>query len=170
MTKALLILEDDLDLAEVLSKEFSERGYAVRRAQGLGEINAEALDYAIVDLRLTGEFGLNGLDMILQASPHCRVVILTGYGSVATALEAMKKGAADYLLKPAGIDRIEAALKGKGGVPKEEQKLKAPSLARMESEYIDYVLTRNDGNISKTARELGLHRQSLQRKLKKYPE
>jgi two-component system response regulator RegA len=91
---------------------------------------------------------------------------LSGYGSITTAVEAVKRGATDYLTKPASFELIEAALMGRR--TKAGEDLKTPSLSEIEHEYIDFLLTKNQGNITKTAKELGLHRQSLQRKLKKY--
>lgn len=167
MNKKVLIVEDDLSLAQILSKEFSDNGYDVLLATKLAEINHDTFDFAVVDLRLKGEFGLNIIPIIKERSPKCRIVVLTGYGSVTTAVEAVKLGASEYLTKPVSFDQLHQALLGKT-TPVDESDLQRPSLSQMEHEYIDYVLTKNKGNISKTAKALGLHRQSLQRKLKKY--
>lgn len=167
MNKKVLIVEDDLSLAQILSKEFSDNGYDVLLATKLAEINHDTFDFAVVDLRLKGEFGLNIIPIIKERSPNCRIVVLTGYGSVTTAVEAVKLGASEYLTKPVSFDQLHQALLGKT-TPVDESDLQRPSLSQMEHEYIDYVLTKNKGNISKTAKALGLHRQSLQRKLKKY--
>jgi two-component system response regulator RegA len=174
MDKHVLILEDDLRLAKSLLKEFIEHGYKATTAESLADflIKLEAdktllLDFAVLDLRLSkGGNGLEALEKILQIFPQCRLVVLTGYASVVTAVEAVKKGAVDYLTKPASFQQIEAALLGQRKL--ENLDLKRPSLDQIEHEYIDFVLQGNNGNISKTARDLGLHRQSLQRKLKKY--
>lgn len=171
MNPKVLILEDDLSLAQSLSQEFNEHGYEVHMATQFSEVPQNVIfDFAVIDLRLKGEFGLNIIEQLKDASPECRIVILTGYGSITTAVEAVKLGAVDYLTKPASFEKIEQALLGKklelGPTPKEG--LQAPSLSQIEHEYIDYMLTKNKGNISKTAKDLGLHRQSLQRKLKKY--
>jgi two-component system response regulator RegA len=135
-------------------------------ASKLAEIVPSNLDYAILDLRLSGEFGLDAITIIKKKSPDCRIVILSGYGSITTAVEAVKRGAIDYLTKPASFELIESALLGTRKNVSED--LKTPSLSEVEHEYIDFLLTKNRGNITKTAKDLGLHRQSLQRKLKKY--
>ncbi len=174
--KSLLLLEDDLRLREALSDDFKDRGYEVSAFESMQSLQSSSdsekkFDYAILDLRLVNETGLSALTKIREKSPECRVVILTGYGSVATAVEAMKLGAVNYLNKPASADVIESALKDE--LKNSEDKIKSAekilSLNQHEHEYIQFVLTQNDGNISKTAKQLGLHRQSLQRKLKKYP-
>ncbi len=166
--KHVLILEDDVRLAESLVRDFTDHGYTAETFVSISTFSSQRqFDFAVVDLRLSnGEFGLNAIEKIRALSPACRIVILSGYGSVATAVEAVKKGAVDYLTKPASFKEIEAALL-------EKRTLNAPdykrqSLAQVEHEHIDFVLVKNEGNISKTAKDLGLHRQSLQRKLKKY--
>lgn len=166
MSKNILILEDDLSLAKSLKRDFEDNGYKAVLASKLSEINPKNLDFAILDLRLSGEFGLDAISQIKKHSPGCRIVILSGYGSITTAVEAVKRGAIDYLTKPASFELIEAALKGVR--TQFEEDLKTPSLSEVEHEYIDFLLTKNQGNITKTAKDLGLHRQSLQRKLKKY--
>ncbi len=168
MKNRVLILEDDLRLAKSLSREFEDHDYEVEVAESISTIETKSsFNYAVIDLRLSGgEFGLNAIQLILESSPACRIVILSGYGSIATAVEAVKRGAVDYLTKPASFKDIEAALLGKRSAPFPD--FKTQSLSEVEHEHIDFVLTKNEGNISKTAKELGLHRQSLQRKLKKY--
>lgn len=168
--KQLLLVEDDLRLRESLALEFRERGYLVTEAGSVAEVPAQAFDFAVVDMRLAGEFGLAAITRIREHAPACRIVVLTGYGSIANTVEAMKLGAVDYLRKPVSLERLEAALLGTpAGAPTAEAPLRPLRLDEAEHEYIDFLLTENKGNISKTARELGLHRQSLQRKLKKYP-
>lgn len=166
MSKKILILDDDVRLAKTLAIEFSDHGYQPIVIKSIGEIPAETLDYAIVDVRLAGEFGLNAIEKIRSRSPDCKIVILSGYGSIATAVDAVKRGAVHYLVKPANFNQLEEALLGKD--VKNKTTLRAPSLSQVQSEYIDYVLVKNEGNISKTAKDLGIHRQSLQRKLKKH--
>lgn len=166
--KSVLILDDDKNLAEALRCEFVDHGYKAVVAHQISAIPAERFDYAVLDLRLQGELGLSALEQIKKISPDCRVVILTGYGSITTAIEAMKKGAIDYLTKPCGFSEIESALLGKKNISAESiSPLKPLSLYQVEQEYIDFVLAKNKGNITKSAKDLGLHRQSLQRKLKK---
>jgi two-component system response regulator RegA len=166
----LLIVEDDARFAETLAAEFRDRGYAVEAVGGLAELDSvdgEAVDYAIVDLRLRQDSGLDAISKIAQRWPGVRVVVLTGYASIATAVQATKLGAVNYLTKPVDIDAIERAFQEDEDdpieVPREFQ-----SLARHEREYIEFVLAECGGNISQAARRLGLHRQSLQRKLRKY--
>ena len=121
----------------------------------------------MVDLRLRQDSGLDVISTLKQRSPETIVVVLTGYGSIATAVKATKLGATSYLTKPVDVDQLERAFAGDDAeeiaIPDEFQ-----SLYRHEREYIEYVLAECDGNISQAARRLGLHRQSLQRKLRKY--
>ena len=166
MNRHLLILEDDVSLANSLSRDFTEHGYTCRIANSAKVIPNESFDFALVDLRLCGEFGLDAIPVILEFSPSCRIVVLSGYGSIVTAVDAIKRGAVDYVTKPAGFTTIESALLGTRSVA--ETDFKPASLSQVEHEYIDFLLTKNGGNISQTAKALGLHRQSLQRKLKKY--
>lgn len=163
--KTILILEDDSRLAKSLQRDFEDRGYEVTLAARLAELPDRPFDFAVVDLRLGVDSGLNGISFLKKRSASCRIVLLSGYGSISTAVEAVKRGACDCLLKPAGFELIEAALLGR---PKPEGDFKPPSLEKMEHEYIHFVLGKNEGNISKTAKDLGLHRQSLQRKLRKF--
>lgn len=163
----ILIVEDDPRLRSSLALEFKDKGYQVAVADSLKTIPAETYDFAIVDMRLRGGSGLEVVQHLKLTAPQCRIVILTGYGTIATAVEAIKLGAVNYLTKPADVDKIEKALRGEmlEDAP-EEQPI---TLSRQEHEYIEYMLAQNDGNITKTAKALGLHRQSLQRKLKKRP-
>jgi two-component system response regulator RegA len=171
-----LIVDDDPNFRETLTLEFEERGYRVTTAASLASYRALAqhnFDYAVVDLKLGHESGLAILDELLAAAPRCRVIIMTGYGSIATAVKAVKLGAYDYLPKPTTVPTIERALLADG---KRIDDRAAPNLheeplalARHEREYIEHVLEQCGGNVSEAARRLGLHRQSLQRKLRKYP-
>lgn len=165
-SKTLLILEDDQRLARSIAREFEDHGYLVTLAASIREIPERDFAFALVDLRLGGEFGLDAIGRIKGFAPDCRTVVLSGYGSITTAVEALKRGAVDYLTKPAAFAQLEAALRGTRTSPTGE--FRSPSLSQVEHDYIDFVLVKNEGNISKTARALGLHRQSLQRKLKKY--
>jgi two-component system response regulator RegA len=174
--KRLLIVEDDPKFRETLRLELEERGYRVTTAASLAGCRALArhdFDYAVVDLKLADESGLAILDELLAAAPRCRVIIITGYGSIATAVKAVKRGAHDYLTKPTTVSIIERALLADRRRIDDPEPLNLKeellSLARYEREYIEYVLEQCGGNISEAARRLGLHRQSLQRKLRKYP-
>ena len=171
-TPSLLIVEDNVRFADTLATELRDRGYAVESVGSLAavkEIDASAFRYAIVDLRLRQDSGLDVIQEIKSQSPHTHIVVLTGYGSIATAVQATKLGAAHYLTKPIDIDDVERALhteelaNDEVPIPTEFQ-----SLYRHEREYIEFVLAECEGNISQAARRLGLHRQSLQRKLRKY--
>jgi two-component system response regulator RegA len=124
-----------------------------------------------VDLRLPGRSGLEIVRALKAVDPGTNVVVLTGYGSIATAMDAIRLGATHYLSKPADADDILAAFAKKGSLPDlgAEPDFAAPSLARAEWEHINRVLSDADGNVSEAARRLGMHRRSLQRKLQKYP-
>ena len=168
----MLIAEDDRGFAETLGLEFGDRGYDVRLVHSITEFTAlkdDRIDFAIVDMRLGTDSGIDLVGMLSERCPGCQIVMLTGYGSIATAIKAVKLGAVNYLTKPASIAQIEAALLGGDMTPKAEpMEPQAPSLARHEREYIESVLNDCNGNISQAARVLGLHRQSLQRKLRKF--
>lgn len=168
MKKQILILEDDVRLAKSLKKDFEDHDYDVTIANRILDIpKEEVFSHAVVDLRLSGgDFGLDVIEGLKNKNPEIKIVVLSGYGSITTAVEAVKRGAVDYLTKPASFSEIEQALNGKRVKP--DADFKRRSLSEVEHEYIDFVLTKNEGNISKTAKDLGLHRQSLQRKLKKY--
>jgi len=166
----IVVVEDDDRFAETLGAELHDRGYRVSRAASLAELQAldrEGIGYAVVDLRLRSDSGLDAIELIKQASPHARIVMLTGYGSIATAVQATKLGATQYLTKPVDIDELERALLN-DEAPEQEIPERFQSLDRHEREYIEWVLAHCDGNISQAARRLGLHRQSLQRKLRKF--
>ncbi len=171
LERHLLLVEDDPRFADTLAAELRDRGYtvsAVDSLQALRSLESPTVDYAIVDLRIRQDSGLDAISEIKERWPDCTAVMLTGYGSIATAVQATKRGADNYLTKPVDVDQIERALNG----DEEDEEIEVPeefqSLARHEREYIEYVLAECDGNISQAARRLGLHRQSLQRKLRKY--
>jgi two-component system response regulator RegA len=168
MKKQILILEDDVLLAKSLKKDFEDHEYEVTTAKRIVDVpQDEVFSHAVVDLRLSGgDFGLDVIEKLKNKNSQIKIVVLSGYGSITTAVEAVKRGAVDYLTKPAAFSEIEQALNGRR--VKAEVDFKRRSLSEVEHEYIDFVLTKNEGNISKTAKDLGLHRQSLQRKLKKY--
>jgi|SRR5690606_24092644 len=167
MNKRLIILEDDPRLGKTLKLEFEEKNYHVLWTQDLTSIPDESFDYAIVDLRLANDSGLDAITLLKERNSEINIVILTGHGSIATTVEAMKRGAKNYLIKPASISRIEEALLD--NIPSIEESDGPQTLSQFEHEFIEYMLLKNNNNISKTAKALGLHRQSLQRKLKKLP-
>jgi len=168
-TRTLLIVEDDARLRDRLVQAMRDRGHdAVGVADGraaLEQAQSESPEWALVDLRLGGDSGLDVVRELKTLDPATVIVVLTGYGSIATAVEAMKRGAAGYLTKPADADQIVAAFNGVQPLETEA----VPSLARVEWEHIQRVLTDADGNVSRAARVLGIHRRSLQRKLSKQP-
>jgi two-component system response regulator RegA len=170
--RSLLIVEDNDRFADTLASEFRDRGYLVQRAANLAAIAAIKdlnVQFAVVDLRLGADSGLDAIQAILSRCADAKIVVLTGYGSIATAVKATKIGAVGYLMKPADVDQVERALYGEE-IAEEEIPIPSEfqSLYRHEREYIEFVLAECNGNISQAARRLGLHRQSLQRKLRKY--
>ena len=174
--KTILLVDDDERFRERLGRALAERGYRVLDADGhepaLRHAAAESIDRAVVDLRMPGANGLEVLKGLLEKQPAMQVVVLTGYGSIATAIDAVRLGATYYLSKPADADDIIAAFARGEAPPLEppaDHDYKAPSLARAEWEHINRVLSDAGGNISEAARRLGIHRRSLQRKLQKYP-
>ncbi len=172
--EVLLLLDDDERFRSRMAKALRKRDLVVLEAatvaSALEAITASSPTLALLDLRVGEGDGLLVLDALLRRSPQARAVMLTGYGSIATALDAMRRGAWHYLTKPTDADAALAVLDGPRGAPRhDETAADAPSLARVEWEHIQRVLTDCDGNISEAARRLGLHRRSLQRKLGKFP-
>ncbi|MEX1115240.1 MAG: response regulator [Akkermansiaceae bacterium] len=172
--KRILVVDDDTVFRDRLAASLGRRGHEVVAAVGLEEVEALlqqfSPDYAVLDLRLEGESGLSLARVLRERLPEIRILILTGYGSITTAVDAMRLGAADYLSKPADTDQIEAALFSRQTAAiAEESEAAVPSLERVEWEHMQRVLRDSDGNISATARKLGIERRTLQRKLQKYP-
>ena len=171
----VLVVDDDDVLRERMARALTRRGLRVERAAGATEAKKIALetlpDLALVDLRMPDGDGLEVLRALLALRPDMRVVILTGYGSIATAIDAVRAGAWHYLPKPADAGEVVAAFLRDPSAPMatEDEPEETPSLARAEWEHVQRVLAECDGNISEAARRLGLHRRSLQRKLQKYP-
>jgi two-component system response regulator RegA len=170
----LLLAEDDALLRERLARAFTARGFDVRQAADVGEVEvaaaADAPEFVVLDLRMPGGSGLDLIPKLLAVDPETKIVVLTGYGSVATAVEAVRRGAVHYLTKPADADEILAAFSRDGQSPTAASTpLQPMSLDRVEWEHINRVLVDCDNNISEAARLLGMHRRSLQRKLAKYP-
>jgi len=172
--QSLLIVDDDQTLRERIARAFIGRGYEVRMASDAAEAvklaKEDSPEMAIVDLKMPGPSGLEVVRDLKEIDSSTKVIVLTGYGSIATAIEAVKLGAANYLSKPADADDILAAFERGENPPlvASSQSYKAPSLARAEWEHINRVLADCGGNISEAARRLGIHRRSLQRKLQKY--
>ncbi len=170
----ILLIDDDTTFVHVLSRALSARGFEVRGAtDGASALTAcveMAPKYAVLDLKLGSENGLGLIPQLLAARPGLRILLLTGYASIATAVEAIKRGAHDYLAKPVDADQVVQALLGEAKHTDAEHLPDAPPpLKRLEWEHIQRVLADCDGNISEAARRLGLHRRTLQRKLAKRP-
>jgi two-component system response regulator RegA len=169
----MLVVDDDAVLRERMARAFSDRGLEVRTAadgsKALKLARDDSPELAVVDLKMPG--AMSGLDVVRELKAidaTTRVLVLTGYGSIATAVEAMRLGAVNYMPKPADADEVLEALEGPKGASTGDGPL-APSLARAEWEHINRVLSDCTGNVSEAARRLGLHRRTLQRKLQKYP-
>lgn len=171
---SILVVDDDLSLTAILTRALERRGFSVTAANTADQALAAARDRefakAILDLKLTESSGLHLLPELLAVQPEMQIVMLTGYSSIATAVEAIKQGAHNYLCKPADVDEILAAFTDSGHVEEgAPEPLTPPSVDRLEWEHIQRVLQEHDGNISATARALGMHRRTLQRKLNKRP-
>jgi len=173
--QSLLIVDDDRILRERLARAFAERGFEVRTAEDYDSAMATATqdspEMAVVDLRMPGRSGLELVRDLKALDPATRVVVLTGYGSIATAIEAVRIGATYYVQKPADADDVLAAFERGASPPLEgaATDYTPPTLARAEWEHINRVMSDCGGNVSEAARRLGIHRRSLQRKLQKYP-
>ena len=165
----ILLVDDDETFRERLALSLRRRNNKVTTAshveEALSKILTQQPDAAVIDLKMTGENGLVLLRKLKEINSSMRVIILTGYGSIATAMDAVRLGADDYLTKPVDADQIEQALLGLKQVPE----ITTPSLDRVEWEHLQRVLNDCQNNISQAARILGIDRRSLQRKLAKYP-
>jgi two-component system response regulator RegA len=170
--RRVLLVDDDPVFTEVMARGFRRRGFATRACASAAEALATCEEFApshiVLDLNMPGMSGLVALPRLLALAPGAKLVVLTGYSSIATAVAATKAGACNYLCKPATIDQVleafEASVDSAADVPAEPI-----SVERLEWEHIQRVLHDNDGNISATARALGMHRRTLQRKLQKRP-
>ncbi len=173
--RTVLVVDDDTIFRTRLARAFETRGFEVRAAPdgeaALDLARRESPEFAVVDLRMPGVQGLQVVRQLKAIDPTTNVVVLTAYGSIATAIEAVRLGATHYLTKPADVDEVLAAFSRADGPPSDAPPIdyEVPSLARTEWEHINRVLSDCGGNISHAARLLGLHRRSLQRKLMKYP-
>jgi two-component system, response regulator RegA len=173
-TPVVLVVDDEAVFRERLCRAFRERGWDAQDAGGAEQTMELARrispDLVLLDLRMPGTSGLDLIGRIKSLDSTITVVILTGYGSIPTALQALKLGADHYLSKPVDVDQILAAYEDlHAKVPGRTTPLTVPSLARVEWEHIQRVLSDCSGNITQAAKLLGIHRRSLQRKLAKYP-
>ena len=172
----LMVVDDDAVFNRVLARALAARGFTIESASSLDQAMAllarpaaEAPDYAVVDLNLAGSSGLKLIGALRAANGACRILILTGYASIATAVDAVKLGASQYLAKPVDTDTIVKALIDDDDPDDEATSDKTLSVPRLEWEHIQRVLIEHDGNVSATARALKMHRRTLQRKLSKRP-
>ncbi len=171
--ESILVVDDTLILRERLSLAFQQRGFRVETAANYDEavavFTSRPTDLAVLDLRMPGRSGLELLNRLLQIRPQTRVIMLSGFGSIPASIDAIRAGAVNFLSKPADADDILGAfIRGDSpSTPQSVTEFPAPSLARTEWEHIHRVLGDCGGNISEAARRLGIHRRSLQRKLRK---
>lgn len=177
MNEAILLIEDDATFSAALARALKRRGHEVFVAAtpeaALERAQSDVPDWVVLDLNLDGASGMALLPRLRKAMPECRIVVLTGYASISTAVDAIKLGAVQYLAKPVDVDTL---LRAFGHAPGTEPAVAdaappaAPmSVDRMEWEHIQRVLREHQGNISATARALNMHRRTLQRKLLKRP-
>lgn len=175
MELSILLVDDEDTLRNRLAGAFTKRGYTVFTAanydEAMSKIRSHRPAMAVMDLRMPGKSGIELIEEARQAHPEMKIVVLTGYGSIATATEATRLGAICYLPKPADVDDIISAFAKDPDLrlQLEVDDFTPPSLARAEWEHINRVLHDCGGNISAAARKLGVHRRTLQRKLNKYP-
>jgi two-component system response regulator RegA len=172
----VMIVDDDEVFRKRLCKAFTQRNWVAHGTSTGNETIALTKeigpDLMVVDLRLSGENGLDIVKRLREVDSMVKIIMLTGYGSIANAMNAIKLGANHYISKPADVDQIltiyENLIQGED-IERADEPATVPSLARVEWEHIQRVLADCGGNISQTAKMLGLHRRSLQRKLEKYP-
>ncbi|MEM6571248.1 MAG: response regulator [Planctomycetota bacterium] len=173
----MLLVDDDETFRERLARALRERGFEVRTAGNVDEAvqlaEHDSPEYAVIDLRMPGKGGMELLRELNRVDAGTRALILTGYGAIATAVEAVRLGAVNFIPKPADADDVVAAFEKYERGESDEGPIvtssyRAPTLARMEWEHIQRVLSDCGGNISESARRLGIHRRSLQRKLQRH--
>ncbi len=175
MTKnqTLLLVDDDTAFLQVMARALTRRGFEVHTAETADQAMTLAREsepkYALVDLKLAESSGLDLVPELAGLDPEMVIVVLTGYASITTAVTAIKRGASNYLAKPVKVDEVISALHEKAPLPETNEDYSPMSVERLEWEHIQRVLQENDGNISATARSLGMYRRTLQRKLAKKP-
>src|SRR3984885_14777151 len=169
--RRLVIVEDDASFARALGRSFERRGYQVRLCQRVDGIEnlleTFSPQYAVIDLKLVSGSGLSCVQKLHAHDPNMKIVVVTGFASIATAVEAIKLGACHYLAKPSNTDDIEAAFQRAEGDASVALTGKSKSIKNIEWEHIHDVLAATDFNISEAARRLGMHRRTLARKLAK---
>ena len=174
MTAPFLVLDDNDTFATTLARMLKRRGFdavvAHNGADAMALAEQTAFEYVTVDLHLEQDSGLQWIAPLRKVLPAARILVLTGYASIATTVQAIKLGADNYLAKPANVDSILSALQSEATMDPAEQGEMAPlTVDRLEWEHIQRVLAEHQGNISSTARALNMHRRTLQRKLGKKP-
>ncbi len=169
----ILLVDDDQAFLAVLERAMKRRAYTVHTATNSEQALRLAQEYkferAVIDLKMVESSGLHLIEPLKAINPDIAIVILTGYSSITTAVDAIKLGAVNYLSKPANTDEILNAFENTKGNADTVVAETPPSIDRVEWEHIQKILKENDGNISATARDLGMHRRTLQRKLQKRP-
>jgi len=172
----LLIIEDDVNLANTLARRFAKQGFECELAHSsehaFEKVAAFKASHFLVDLKLGDDNGLTLIKPIRTQFPAARIVLLTGFASIASAVEAIRLGADDYLPKPVDFNSLLKTMLGDTEISSslsDTQPSQVMSPERLEWEHIQHVLHRNEGNISQTARQLNMHRRTLQRKLQKKP-
>jgi len=169
----LLIVEDDETFSSTLTTALEKKGFTVFSSNSIDSAihtaNQCKPEYALIDLRLGNDSGLQIIPILKKLNCKIKIVVLTGYASIATAVEAIKLGAIQYLTKPASSDEIYQAFFKPEGNTKQKLEPNPMSVKRLEWEHIQKILNENKGNLSATARALGMHRRTLQRKLNKRP-
>ncbi len=165
-----LLIDDDEAFLHVLHRALDRQGIESRVARNPKEAREALVSFdihrCVLDLNLAGESGLQLLPELLDINPDLEILVLTGYGSIATATEAMRRGAVNYLCKPVTVNQLMASFEPLDGSP--DIRNEPPSVEEMEREHIQRILNDNDGNVSATARALNMHRRTLQRKLQKH--
>jgi two-component system, response regulator RegA len=172
--RTVLLVDDDVTFGERMSRALQSRGFAVTHTTTLADAlrvsDAESPELAVVDLRLPDGHGLDVVRHLHAIDETTRIIVLTGYGAIATAVESLRLGASDYLTKPIDADQLVAAFdRDDESRASGARSFTVPSLARVEWEHIQRVLADCGGNVSEAARALHMHRRSLQRKISKYP-
>ncbi len=169
----ILVIDDDPAFNRVLVRALGQRGFTVFGAadpeSALALARQHEPEYVVLDLNIAGSSGLRLIEPLLAVNPDCRILVLTGYASIATTVDTIKLGATQYLAKPADVDAILKALSATDVVIDDTPSAAPMSVDRLEWEHIQRVLAENEGNISATARALKMHRRTLQRKLAKRP-
>jgi two-component system response regulator RegA len=173
IVKKILIIDDEEHFAQVLGRSLDRleyaTSYAISAEDAIQQVSQNDFDWISLDLRLGQDSGLSLLPQLRDISTQPKIVVLTGFASIPTAVEAIKLGAYNYLHKPATVKELLSAFEANADIGEVEIEEAPMSIERLEWEHIQRVLHENDGNVSSTARALGMHRRTLQRKLQKHP-